>query len=121
MLLSTHQPDVVADSQTRSYKLGGLGKKKNENAEAVMKKEREKGQLKNKEPKEGFIVDLGRPKNKTARSEDNDRQLSDFSETFENTFNERERSAAKENSGKMRENENVASNAHHEESAKTKW
>lgn len=114
------RPNDVADSRTRSCKLGGLGKKKNENAEAVMKKEREKAQLKNKQPKEEFVTDTNKPRNKTARSEEKDGGLSDSSKSFENKFNEGERSAA--NPG-IRENENVASNFYHEESAdvKSKW
>lgn len=85
-----------------------------------MKREREKAQLKNKEPKEEFIVDLDRLRNKTAKS---DRELSDSAESSENTFNEAERSTVEENPGRMRENENIASNAHREESAdaKSEW
>lgn len=83
-----------------------LGKKKNENAEAAMKEEREKAQLKNKEPKEEF-VDLGKPKNKTAKNLQKDGKPSGIKElSFED---------ARGQSSSKKDLERVAGDIHREE------
>ncbi|XP_025154069.1 uncharacterized protein LOC112588418 [Harpegnathos saltator] len=117
---------IKRDGKVQVCRLGELGKKKNENEEAVTKEEREKSRLRNKEPKEEFIVDLGEPKNKTAGTGRKDgKSAADSSESsLENPFeNERERSV-EENAGKIRESQDVVNENRRGEvaaSAKSKW
>ncbi|KAG5315389.1 MOS1T transposase, partial [Pseudoatta argentina] len=105
-----------------SCKSGDLGKKKNENGEAVMKEELRKAKAKNKEPKEEIIVDLG--KNKTTKKGQSDRKsLGSLGSSFENVFNEERQLLSKENLGKICQSKDFANNVYHEESAaaKSKW
>ncbi|XP_039309682.1 uncharacterized protein LOC105202175 [Solenopsis invicta] len=95
----------------------GLGKKKNENAEAMMKERFRKTQAKNKEPKEEIIVDLGKRKNKT--SDRNDKKPSSLGSSFENIFNEERQVSSKENSEEIDQNKDFE-NVHHEELAAIK-
>lgn len=83
-----------------------------------MKEEREKARSKNKEPKEEF-VDLGKPKNKTAKNSQNENRKPPGSSesSFEDAFNEEGRSSPKENSPEIRQSERVV---HHEEPADAK-
>ncbi|KYN12983.1 hypothetical protein ALC57_14829 [Trachymyrmex cornetzi] len=107
-----------------SCKSGDLGKKKNENAEAVMKEELRKAKAKNKEPKEEIVVDLGERKNKTTKKDQSDRKpLSSLGSSFENMFNEERQLLSKENLGKIRQSKDFANDVYHEESAaaKSKW
>ncbi|XP_011698894.1 PREDICTED: uncharacterized protein LOC105456502 isoform X2 [Wasmannia auropunctata] len=106
----------------RDDKPPGLGKKKNENAEAIMKEKRRKAQAKNKEPKEEIIVDLGeRSKNKTAKN--NKKSLSSLGSSFENVSNEKRQLLTKENSEEIHQSKDFANNVHHEKlaAAKLKW
>ncbi|XP_036139141.1 putative uncharacterized protein DDB_G0282499 [Monomorium pharaonis] len=104
-----------------SYKTGGLGKKKNENAEAMMKEKFRKTQAKNKEPKEEIIVNLGERKSKTS-NRNNKKPLNSLGSSFENIFNEEKQLSTKENSEKIRQSKDFA-NVHNEELAaiKSKW
>lgn len=103
-------------------KPGGLGKKKNENAEAIMKEKLRKAQVKNKEPKEEIIVDLDKRKNKT--NDHNDKKpLSSLGSSFENVFNEERQLSTKESSDKTHQSKDFANDTYYEESAavKSKW
>lgn len=110
---------MIADSKPL-YKSGDLGKKKNENAEAVMKEELKKA--KNKEPKEEIVIDLGKRKNKMKDRNDK-KQFNSIGSSFENVFNEERQLSTKENSEKIRQNKDFANNVYHEESVtmKSKW
>lgn len=114
--------NATTDGKAQVCRLGELGKKKNENEEAVMKEEREKSRLKNKEPKEEFVVDLGEPKNKTAatRRDDGKSSAGSSESSLEDAFNGRERSA-EENAERVRESEGVANEIRSEETARSKW
>lgn len=83
-----------------------------------MKEKRRKAQAKNKEPKEEIVVDLGERKNKTS---DRKKPLSSLGSSFENVFNEERQLSSKENSKKIRQNEDLANNVHHEKLAAAKW
>lgn len=102
-------------------KPGELGKKKNENAEAVMKEELRKAQTKNKEPKEEIVIDLGKRKDKT-NDRNNKKPFNSLGSSFENVFNEERQLSTKENSDKIRQSKDFANNVYHEESTmKSKW
>ncbi|KAL0122472.1 hypothetical protein PUN28_007299 [Cardiocondyla obscurior] len=64
-----------------------LGRKKNENAEAVRREELRKAQTKNKEPKEQIVIDLRKPKNETNDRDDKEASASPRS-NFEDSFDE---------------------------------
>ncbi|XP_032671955.1 arginine/serine-rich protein PNISR-like [Odontomachus brunneus] len=123
-LLVDDKATIKRDGKAQICRPGELGKKKNENEEAVMKEEREKSRLKNKEPKEEFVVGLGEPKNKTAatRRDDGKSSAGSSESSLEDAFNGRERSD-EENAEKTRESEGVANEIRSEEaaSAKSKW
>lgn len=107
-----------------SSKLGDLGKKKNENAEAMTREKHRKAQAKDKEPKEKIIVDIGVRKNKTAKSDrSNKKPLSSLGSSFENMFDEERQLLTKENLEKNRQNKDFANNVYDEEptAAKSKW
>ena len=107
-----------------SCKSGGLGKKKNENAEAIMKEELRKAKAKYKEPKEEIVVRLGERKNKTTKKDRSDRKpLSSLGSSFENVFNKERQLLSKENLEKIHQSKDFANNVYHEESAaaKSKW
>lgn len=107
-----------------SSKLGDLGKKKNENAEAMTREKLRKAQAKDKEPKEKIIVDIGARKNKTAKNDrSNKKPLSSLGSSFENMFDEERRLLTKESLEKNRQNKDFANNVYDEEStaAKSKW
>lgn len=114
---------VTIDDKAQDYWVGKLGKKKNEHKEVMIKQERERSRLKNKEPKQEFIVDLGERKNKTAGTGRNGGKSSALSSesSLEDVFNGREHS---ENAGKTRESEDVANEIPESEkvpSAKSEW
>lgn len=98
----------------------GLGKKKNENAEAMKKEELKKTQVKNKEPKEEIVIDLGEHKNKMKDRKDK-KPFSSLGSNFENVFNEERQLSNKENLEKNCQSKDFANN--HEELAavKSKW
>ncbi|XP_018393704.1 PREDICTED: uncharacterized protein PF11_0213-like [Cyphomyrmex costatus] len=107
-----------------SCKSGDLGKKKNENAEAVMKEELRKAKAKNKEPKEEIVVDLGERKNKTTKKDQSDRKpFSSLGSSFENVFDEERQLLSKGNSEKIRQSKDFANNVYYKEpvAAKSKW
>lgn len=107
-----------------SSKLGDLGKKKNENAEAMTREKLRKAQARDKEPKEKIIVDIGARKNKTAKNDrSNKKPLSSLGSSFENMFDEERRLLTKESLEKNRQNKDFANNVYDEEStaAKSKW
>ncbi|XP_071582144.1 uncharacterized protein [Temnothorax nylanderi] len=97
-------------------KPGDLGKKKNENAEAMIKEGRKKARAKNKEPKEEIVIDLGKRKNKTNDRNDK-KSFNSLGSSFENVFNEEKQLSTKENSDKIRQNKDFDNNVYHEESA----
>ncbi|XP_029172663.1 uncharacterized protein LOC114941734 [Nylanderia fulva] len=105
----------------KTYTPSNLGKKKNENLEAMMKEKRKKA--KHKEPKEQIVVDLGEHKSKTSRNSQQDKKLSDTSESnFENAFR-KGRLSTEENSGKLHRGEGFTNNVYREKSTdlKSKW
>jgi len=103
------------------YKPGDLGKKKNENIEAIMKEKRKKAQLKNKEPKEEIIVNLGERKNKTENKTEK-KSFSSLGSSLENVFNEEKQLLTNENSEKIRQSKDFATNVHEESAdATSKW
>lgn len=107
-----------------SSKLGDLGKKKNENAEAMTKEKLRKAQAKDKEPKEKIIVDIGVRKNKTVKNDRNDKKpLSSLGSSFENMFDEERQLLTEENLENNHRNKDFANNVYDEEStaAKSKW
>lgn len=111
----------AAEDKT-TCKPSDLGKKKNENAEAMMKEEREK--TKNKEPKEQIIVDLGERKNKTLKNDQKDKKPSGASESnLGDALSKRKQLSTEKNSGKIRQSEDFRNNVYREESAdlKPKW
>ncbi|CAL1680491.1 unnamed protein product [Lasius platythorax] len=113
--------EIKRDDKT-PYKPGDLGKKKNENAEAMMKEKRKKA--KNKEPKEQIVVDLGERKNKTSKNSQKDKKLSGTSEsTLGHAFSKGKRLSTKENLGKIRQSEGFTNNVYREKSTnlKSKW
>lgn len=112
---------MIADSKL-SRKSSDLGKKKNENAEAMEKEKLRKAQTKNKEPKEEIIIGLGKRTNKMDYRND-EKPLSSLGSSFENVFNEERQLSTKENSNKIRQNKDFDNNIYHGESAavKSKW
>lgn len=108
---------MIVDSKSR--KSSDLGKKKNENAEALEKEKLRKAQLKNKEPKEEIIIDLG--KRKMDRTDE--KPFNSLGSSFENIFNEERQLSTKENSNKICQNNDFENNVHHGELAaiKSKW
>lgn len=108
------------DGKAQACRLGELAKKKNENEEVVMKEEREKSRLKNKEPREQFVVGLGEPK--TAGTRRNDDKSSADSSDLEDAFSGREQLVG-ENAEKIRENEDAANEIRSGEAtgARSKW
>lgn len=114
----------MTDGKIKFYKSRELGKKKNENEEAVMKMEREKKQRKHKEPKEQIIVDLGERKNKTAKNDHvyRNKTPSEFSKSkFQSAFNEGEKILTKENTEKLRQNEDIMSDTVQNSENLSKW
>lgn len=109
---------MIADGKPLC-KPGDLGKKKNENAEAVKKEELKKAQAKNKEPKEEIVIDLGERKNKM-KDQNDKKPFSSLGSNFENVFNEERQLSNKENLEKIRQSKDFANN---EKSAavKSKW
>lgn len=105
----------LAAGNKTTCKPGDLGKKKNENAEAIMKQEREKTE--NKEPKEQIIVDLGERKNKTSKNGQKDKKL------FGRSKSNLEDALIEENSGKIRQSEDSMNNIYQGGSPdlKSKW
>lgn len=112
---------MIAEDKS-PYKTGKLGKKKNENAEAMMKEKLKKTKAKNKEPKEEIVIDLGVHKNKTNHRKDKE-PLNSLGSSFENVFNEERQLSTKENSDNIRQSKDFENNAHREESAamNSKW
>lgn len=107
------------DGKTKSYK-SELGKKKNENEEALLKSEREKEQRKNKEPKEQIIVDLGARKSKTVKNDRNKKPSKSSEPSFESAFNERGQ-VLKENTENLRQNENAVNDIQDSGNMKSEW
>ncbi|XP_011873599.1 PREDICTED: uncharacterized protein LOC105565207 [Vollenhovia emeryi] len=103
-------------------KAGGLGKKKNENAEAVMKEELRRARVKNKEPKEEIVIDLGKRKNKTSDRNDK-KSFGSLGSSFENVLNEERQLSTEENSDKIDQSKDFQNNLYPEETAavKSKW
>lgn len=112
---------MIADSKSLR-KPSGLGKKKNENAEALTKEKLRKAQAKNKEPKEGIVIDLGKRTNKTSYRND-EKPFDSLGSSFENVFNEERQLSTKESSNKIRQSKDFENNVHHSESTavKSKW
>jgi len=90
-----------------------------------MKEQRKKAQLKNKEPKEEIIVNLGERKNKTenkTESETEKKSFSSLGSSLENVFNEEKQLLTNKNSEKIRQNKDFATNVHEESAdATSKW
>jgi len=101
----------------------GLGKKKNENIEEMIKRERQKTRAKNKEPKEEIIVDLGERRNKTTKISQDKKLSSSSGSNFEGLPNEGERLFTKENFENIHQSKDLANNFDHEElaDARSKW
>lgn len=119
--LIQHRFQLIAEDKS-PYQTGKLGKKKNENAEAMMKEKLKKTRAKNKEPKEEIVIDLGVHKNRTNDRKDK-KPLNSLGSSFENVFNEERQLSTKENSDNIRQSKDFENNAHHEESAamNSKW
>jgi len=82
-----------------------------------MKEQRKKAQLKNKEPKEEIIINLGERKNKTEK-----KPFNSLGSSLENVFNEEKQLLTNENSEKIRQSKDFATNVHEESAAATsKW
>lgn len=85
-----------------------------------MKEELRKARVKNKEPKEEIVIDLGKRKNKNDRSDK--KSFSSLGPSFENVFNEERQLSTKENSD-IRQSKDFANDVYHEVPAamKSKW
>lgn len=105
---------MIADGKPRD-----LGKKKNENAEAMMKEKLKKAQAKNKEPKEEIVIDLGKRTNKTDYRKDK-KPFSSLGSSFENVFNEERQLSTKENLDKIRQSKDFENNGE-SVAVKSKW
>lgn len=103
-------------------KSADLGKKKNENAEAMMKEQRKKA--KNKEPKEQIVVDLGERKNKTLKNDQKNKNSSSASKSsLGDVLNKGKQMSTKTNAEKIRQSEDFTNNIYRGESmdVKSKW
>lgn len=103
-------------------KSADLGKKKNENVEAMMKEKHKKAKY--KEPKEQIVVDLGERKNKTLKNEQKDKKSSSASKSnLGDVLNKGRQLSTEENSEKIRQNEDFTNNGYRRKSTnvKSKW
>lgn len=123
-MIKIHEIDYVSIFRLAKIrcKSADLGKKKNENVEAMIKEKHKKAKY--KEPKEQIIVDLGERKNKTLKNEQKDKKPSSASKSsLRDVLNKGRQLSIEENSGKVRQSEDFTNNIYRGEStdAKSKW